>query len=178
MATSAPAKRYAKAVFDLALEQGVLRDVWEDLDSLDKLLHVSHDLVEVLTSPSLEVDRNELLTGLLEDQIADLTLNFILFLEEKARIDIIEEICHAFDDLYYDHQRIVKVTIVSAVGLDDGQLSKIEFALKAELRKEIESTVLIDPLLLGGFKLIIRDKVIDYSLLSHLNRIKHNIVHS
>ncbi len=178
MVTSAPAKRYARALFDLALEQGVTYDVWQDLDSLDKLLHQSHDLVEILTSPGLEIDRNELLRRLLDKQITDLTFQFILFLEEKARIDIIEEICHAFDDLYYESQGIVKVKIISAVCLDSDQINAAELALKSKLGKEIESDIATDPLLLGGFKLIIKDRVIDYSFLSNLNRIKHNIVYS
>ncbi len=178
MAISAPAKRYAKALFDLAIEDGDLYEIWKDLDSLDKLLDQSNDLVKVLASPSLDSDRNALLIALFKDQTTKLTFEFVQFLEEKSRINILQECCRAFDDLYYDHQGIVKVKIISAVPLDSSQLDATERALKAKLGKEIESDISIDPLLLGGFKLVIKDKVIDYSLRSNLNRIKHNIVHS
>ena len=177
MAKIKTAKRYAKALFEIALDTNTLDRVGDDLGSLISIIEGSVDLAHFLQDPLLSIDRKTaIFSTLLKDSLDPLTFRFILFLIEKKRIGLLQECCAAFDELFYQHKGILKVFIVSAKELNPSQLDSINSKLKAKFQKEIESHVSINSSLLGGFKIIVGDHVLDFSLECQLQKIKQNII--
>ena len=177
MAKTKTAKRYAKALFDLALETGRLDRIWGDLTSLSQIIQDSVELVHFLEDPLLSAHRKRsILIELFEDKLDRLTFQFIVFLVDKKRITLLQPCCTAFDDLYYKYKGILRVSIISAKPLSDKHTASIDNKLKEKFQKEIESCVIVDPKLLGGFRIIVGDQVLDFSLQTQLQRIKQNII--
>jgi len=173
------ARRYASALFEIACEHDIQEEVWQDLQSLAILIEQSPELADVIVNPLLGIDRKSaLLDSLFKGKINTLSYQFILFLEEKRRINLIAACCQAIDELYHDYKGIIRVNIISAIAMEPNQIAEIKKVLQNKFEKDIESQQHVDPSLLGGFKLIIGDKVIDFSLLSQLNRIKKRIINA
>ena len=171
------ARRYAKALFDLADDSNQLDRVWDDLKSLSSITKESAELAHFLQDPLLSTERKTVIfSTMLKDKLDALTLKFVLFLVEKKRIGLLQHCCTAFDDLYYLNRGILKVAIISAMEMGTDQINSIKQKLKEKFQKEIESHVSINPSLLGGFKVIVGDQVLDFTLETQLQRIKKNII--
>ena len=177
MAETKIARRYAKALFDLADDTHRLDRVWDDLKSLLSLTQESVELDHFLQDPLLSIERKtSIFSTMLRDKIDSLTFQFVLFLVEKKRIGLLEQCCIAFDELYYEFKGILKVAIISAKEMGSDEVESINQKLKANFDKEIESKVRVNPALLGGFRIIVGDQVLDFSLETQLQRIKKNII--
>ena len=179
MAKTKTARRYAKALFNLALDKDRLDRVWDDLESLHALIQESVELGHFLQDPLLSIERkSSIFSLLLKEKLNILSYQFVLFLAEKKRINLLKLCCVAFDELYHEHKGILKVSIISARKLNAGQLEAINDKLKENFQKEIKSSVAINPSLLGGVRIIVGDQVLDFSLETQLQRIKQNIINA
>lgn len=177
MKTGTAAKRYAKALFGLTRDQGHLDTVRGDLDSLRGLLEESADFRDFTESPLIPPEqRRDLVRQILGDRAHPQTLHFLLFLDEKERLDLLREICDMFEALYDEFNGIVKVEIISASVLNEAQIAAIEARLQARLDKQIQSTAALDPALLGGFKIRIGDTILDYSIETQLNTLRRRLL--
>ena len=173
------AKRYSSALFNTAEETNQIEAVRDELNSLGALLNETDELKEFFQNPLYSTEqRSQIIKSLFENKLGALTYKFILFLEKKKRLDLIQDICSTFNDLYFEKEGIVKATIVSAIELSNEQIASIKDQLNKKLNKKIETDNHTDPTLLGGFKVIVGDHVLDCSLATQLNRIKHNIINA
>ena len=179
MAALTVAKRYAKAMFELASEVKQLDPVHRDLQGLGELIRGSVEVVHFLEDPLMSAERRSaVLRSLFESKLEPVVFRFLLFLEEKKRLTLLESICSIFDELYHEHKGIVRVKIISTMPLTDDQLHQIETNLNRKCGKSVESEVVIDPSLLGGFRIVIEDEVLDFSLQTQLDRVKYSIINA
>jgi F-type H+-transporting ATPase subunit delta len=173
------AKRYAKAVFSLALERELLASVAQDLASIAELLAESEDFGGFFTDPTIEpVDRHAGIDALLKGKANDLTLQFLHFLVDKTRIVALPEICAAFDAMHDDHMGIQKVRVVSARPLADEQVTTLKERLSKRFERSIAATLEIDEDLIAGFIVIAGDLVLDYSIKTQLAGVRQRIINS
>ena len=177
MKTGTAAKRYAKALFGLTRDQGQLDTVRSDLVSLRGLLDESAEFRDFIESPLIPPEqRKDLLGQILGDTAHPKTHQFLLFLDEKGRLELLGGICDLFEALYDELNGIVKVDIISASGLNETQITAIEARLRARLDKQIQSTVALDPTVLGGFKVRIGDTILDYSIATQLKALRRRLL--
>ncbi len=177
MAESNVAKRYAKALFDLAIETNRLDAVCEDMRALRTILAQTPALARFLDDPLMKPERREvILRAIFESDLEALVFRFMLFLEAKHRMAILADTCSAVDALYDEHKGILKVSVISARELAADQVTAIEERLHQLTDKTIETRVTIDPALLGGFKVILGDRVLDFTLQRQLSNIKRKII--
>jgi F-type H+-transporting ATPase subunit delta len=170
-------KRYAKAVFSLALERELLAAVAEDLASIANLLAESEDFCGFFTDPTIEpFDRHAGIDALLKGKADDLTLQFLHFLVDKTRITALPEICAAFDAMYDDHMGIQKVRVVSARPLGDAQVAVLKERLSKRFERTVEAKLEIDEDLIAGFIVIVGDTVLDYSIKTQLAGVRQRII--
>jgi F-type H+-transporting ATPase subunit delta len=173
------ARRYARAVCDLASAQGVLGVVAKDLAGVAASFGNHPDLLDVLASPGFGRDeRKALLQRLLSRmQVHPTTVDFLLLVLEKGRIAALPEIClevRSYDDA---HRGRLRAEVRSAAPLD---ILTVE-ALKAQIRKstgkaEVAVTQVVDPALLGGIVTRIGDLVLDGSVRTRLLRMRQQLI--
>ena len=143
------------------------------------LLDQSKEFAYFIEHPLLTTEiRRSGLNQLLKNKVDPITLQFLLFLERKKRLSIVSIIAAEFDENYYDYKGIIKTTIICASALDPEQKNLIKARLEDKFNKKIETEEIIQPELLGGFKVIVGDRVLDFSLRTQLHRTKLNIINA
>ena len=171
------AKRYAQALFNLSEEKSDLEAVHRDLQALAEVIKGSEEFRLFLSAPVIPAHkREEVLKNIFEKKVAPLTVEFLLFLEKKRRLNLLDEIIGAFHELYRNAKDILPVDISSSVPLTAAQINTITHHLKLKMRKDVEPQVHVDPAMLGGIKIKIGYVVHDYSFSHQLEKFKKSLM--
>ena len=165
------ALRYAQALFDLCEEKKNTEKVQSDLEYLLSFLQSSKELRLLLKDPVITSSvRLKILTEVFKEKLNESTFLYLLFLENKGRIDLIETICIAFQKIYLEAKKVLRVKITSSIDLDEQQIKNICEHLQPKFQREMISQVFVDPEILGGLKIQIEDKIYDHTLRGQLER--------
>jgi F-type H+-transporting ATPase subunit delta len=166
------AVRYAKALKELALEQGVLEKVCEDMKLISSVCLNNHDFTVVLDSPIIKTDKKQaILKEIFDGKICNLTELFIQILVTKRRESYIEAIAIEFVKQFKEHKKILSAVVTTAFGLDEELRKKVLEVVKGNGDSEIELIEKINDTLLGGFTLQVGDKRIDASLSKQIRKL-------
>jgi F-type H+-transporting ATPase subunit delta len=166
--------RYAKALLDLAKEQGKLENVKGDVDNLI-IATSNRDLVLLLKSPIVsKMKKAGVLEALFGDGFEEMTLSFMDILLSKGREMYIPEIATEFLAQYKILNKISTVKVTSAQPMNDATLASIRAKLveSSDLAENIEIETEVDSSLIGGFKLEFNNRLYDASVAHRLNEMK------
>ncbi len=177
MLNRAVARRYSRALFDIATERGVI-------DQVDRELHLVVSMIEanpplravmndVLIAPAAKRD---LVSKLFQGKVSDITMSFILLVVRKRREAHFPEIYRAFLDLANEARGIVEVEVRSAVPLDNTVLKGLENKLVARFGKRVQFQTQVAPELIGGLVVRVGDELMDGSVKTRLRRIRDRLV--
>lgn len=166
--------RYARALFDLALETGRLDAVRADVMSLRAAWIDSADLRRLATSPVIKTDDQKagLLAIAAKAKFDATTRNFLGLAAQNGRARDLPAVLAGFEKLYARHAGIVAAEVISARPLSATQLKSIQSALRQALGKDPETVVRVDPSILGGLKVKVGSKLFDASLKTKLDQMK------
>ncbi len=169
------AKVYAKSLFELAMDAGGSDKLVEIADELEQICELAREDKKInlfLSSPVVDVTaRGKTLSAIFTNSITDLTLRFLLVLNNKGRLDRLESIETAFDQLVQEEFGRVEVDVITPVAIDTDSLATIKEKIHAALGKEPVIHPYVDAGLLGGIKLRIGDQLIDGSLQTRLRNL-------
>lgn len=174
MITNAISRRYARALVQLAAEEGKVEAFQVELGRVESALSASPELCQVLTNPAYG---NEAKRDILKDLAAKLGLsvtvsNFILLLLDRGRILYLSQVVASYGLLADEISGIIRPELVSALPLEESQVDAIRTSLAKSTGKKVELTVSVDPSLIGGVVTKIGDKVYDGSVRTQLSRIE------
>jgi len=174
VANTAQAKRYAQAIFLIALEKQD-QDRWsEDLSALSELEHADA-VVKALETPNLlPDDRGRLLRGRYPS-IGPLAVNLVNLLVERRRIALLPQISAEYRRLLDRHKGIQRAEVVTAVSLTDEDRAQIERSLSEVTGKKVVITSKVDPSVIGGLIARFDGKLLDGSTKSRLEALKKQI---
>ena len=172
--SSGVAGRYAKALFELALEREALDQVAADLTRFNAALDASEDLARLVKSPvfSAEAQGRALAAVLEKLEIEGLTRNFLLLTAKNRRLFATLDMSQAFRAMLARHRGETSATVTAASKLTETQLTALQRALKAALGKEVMLEERVDASLLGGLVVKVGSRMIDSSLRTRLNSLK------
>jgi F-type H+-transporting ATPase subunit delta len=177
MARSAAARRYAKALFELAKESGRVAEIGGELASIGDLLEGNPELHNVLFRPLHPVaQRRAVLDGVTERLGASPTVRsfFSLLIDQRRLVDF-PAIRDEFERLASEDAGLRRAEIISTGALRDDQLERLRRALATRTGGEVEITVRVDPSLLGGVIAKVGDLVFDGSLRTQLRQLRANL---
>ena len=166
--------RYALALFDLAVESGVVDGVRQDLNDLSAMIIESADLRRVLSSPAFSSEDKAKALGAIAKQAGfqPVTLKFLGFLAENRRASQLPAVIASFRKLDDKRRGVVAATVTTAVPLTDAQRQGLAAALSQALGKAPEITTAVDPSILGGVKVRVGSRLYDASLKTRLDSLK------
>lgn len=171
------ARRYARALFEVALKHGQLEQTSEELANLRRLMRDSKELRRFFYTPLISRDHKSLrLRQVLSERILPSVMRLIELLIEKRRENLFEAICDEFEKLKEAYLQVERATITSAVPLDETQQAALVRALERRMGKKILPTFKVDPSLIGGVRVRVGDYQIDGSLRGALDRLRENIM--
>jgi len=172
---SGMAGRYATALFELALEEHATDAVRADLDRFDALLNESPDLLRVVRSPVFSADEQlKSLTAVLDKAgITGIAANFLKVLTANRRLFAARDVIRGYRQLVARHKGEVTAEVTLAERPKDVHLAAIKNALKAVTQQDVQVNVKIDPSIIGGLIVKLGSRMVDSSLRTKLNSIKH-----
>jgi len=171
----AAAKRYARAVFELAREEGQV-EVWAERLARVAAVLSTLELRRVLDNPTISVEqRQEAVAVVLGDQADDQTLNLARLLVESGRVDQVEAIAQEYSLLEDESAGRIRVSASSAVELTDAEKRRLADELSARMGKEVRLTTHVVPAILGGLVVQTGDRVIDASVATRLQQLRRRL---
>ncbi|MCB0807139.1 MAG: ATP synthase F1 subunit delta [Bacteroidales bacterium] len=157
--------RYAKALFQLAVELNKDEKVFEDAKLIATVCEQNREFLLMLRSPVIkEKIKISVISEIFKNKIDDITLKFLKIITKNRREGLIPEIAGQVISVYKDYKNIVSATITSASELDNESREKILNLLKKHTHAEIELSEKVEEELIGGFILSFKDKQYDASL--------------
>ena len=174
---SSRARRYARALAEVAAEEGREARIQEDLDSFGAALQASPELVETLTNPAIPFAPKrrivEELAGPLS--LVEITVNFILVLLENGRIGEYDEYVEGFTDVMDQRAGVVRGVVTSARGLGSEVRSRLEQVLSEISRARVRLSYEEDESLIGGLRIQVGSVIYDGSIRTQLEEVRRRI---
>ena len=172
---SGMAGRYATALFELALDAKSVDAVKGDLEKFDALVADSADLRRLVRSPVFGAEEQGKALGavLAKADIGGLAANFLKLVTANRRLFAVRDMIRDFRKLVARWKGEVSADLTVAEKLSDQRLSELKDALKSVTGKDAQIHVKVDPAIIGGLVLKLGSRMVDSSLRTKLNAIKH-----
>lgn len=173
----AAARRYARALLEVALAGGNPGQLRTELQQASELLGSSAELMRALTHPALGAERRQRLVHALFGGRGSELLNRLLgVLAEKDRIVLLPTVAAAFARVWNEHQGVVSADAVSALPLDEAQLGALGAALRQATGGAVELRARVDPGVLGGLVVTMGGRTYDGSVRAQLAQLRVRLV--
>ncbi len=167
---------YASAIFEVAKAEGALDEVEDQLFRFARLLEGSDELRTTLTDAALPPERRQ---GIVEDLLGGkaepITTALISFVVGAGRAKDLPAMIDRLVERAAAERRHVVAQVRSAVELDQDQRTRLAEALSANLGKEVEVKVIVDPSVLGGLSARVGDTVIDGTVRHRLDQLRESL---
>jgi len=172
------ARRYAKALVNLAENEKDLDNTGKHLNSITEVYKENLELRQVLSDTKVSSGiKLEILKDVLSKiKVSKLVDTFSRYLLAKRRIDFLPDIERAFNLLLQEKLGRIEANVTTASELPKDTVKKLVDAISSYSGKEIEVNVAIDPSIIGGIVTRIGSTVIDGSIQTYLNQIRKSII--
>jgi F-type H+-transporting ATPase subunit delta len=169
------AQVYARALFEVAKEQGKLDVAREQLGQFADALNDNRDLAVFLFSPyfSTEEKKDGLHKAVVDADPA--ILNFLESLLERHRMPAIFRIRSEFERLWDEENQLLPVQVTSAVELDESTVASIGDRIGEQTGRKVQLTSKVDPDILGGIVLRVGNSILDASIKHRLDQLRKHV---
>ena len=172
--TSSAARRYARAIFDLAQEDG-RGDEWRQrLAVLGEVL-TDETVADVLTNPTIPIGARMDLISDRSNGLDGESINLAKLLIESKRVREINAILDEYERLADEAAGRVRATVTTAIELTPRDRERVADELSKRLGKEVKLQVEVDPTILGGLKLQYGDHLVDASVATRLEQLRRRL---
>jgi F-type H+-transporting ATPase subunit delta len=166
---------YARALFEVAKDGGVLDRVHQELDEFADALETDRNLQVFLFSPYFSSEeKTDGVTRIVTDA-DERFVNFLELLAERHRMPAIFRIRRAFDSMWAEENRLLPVTVTSAVELDEGLVNDIGRRIEEQTGRQVELSSNVDPDVLGGLQVRVGNMVLDATVRNRLEQLRKQV---
>lgn len=172
---SGMAGRYATALFELARETNAIDAVKADLERFDTLVAENPDLNRLVRSPVFSAaEQLQALSAVLDRAgIGGLAAKFLKLVTMNRRLFAARDMVRGYRELVALHKGEATAEVTVAERLKDDHVAALKSALKAVSGKDVDLAVKIDPAIIGGLVVKLGSRMVDTSLRTKLNAIRH-----
>ena len=179
MSLRTSANRYAKALFDVALqEKADLAKIGQDLSEISELISENTELKGAVERAGVPDASRQAVMEQVADKLgaAPQVKKLLVMLTQSRKLDRVAHIAEAYREQLLSHQNIVRAEVTSAAPLSPEKTKALEESLSKVTGKKVELTVSVDPGLLGGVVATIGSTVYDGSVKTQLQRLRQELV--
>jgi F-type H+-transporting ATPase subunit delta len=171
------ARRYARALIDVAVQQGDPEALRGELREATALLAAQAELRAALLHPALSSEgKRRLAEAVWGGRASTVMARLMALLAERSRIALLPAIEESFGALWNAHRGALTAEAVSAAALDDGQKRALLETLRRATGKEVELQAATDPALLGGLVVKMAGRTYDGSVRGRLKSLRERLV--
>jgi F-type H+-transporting ATPase subunit delta len=176
---SPTAFNYARSLLELANESQQAEAIADELRGIRQIVDANHAFALYLADPAIgHAERGAAIVRIFGGRVSKLTIDFLGVLNEKGRLNIIDEIVGAYESLLEDQLSKVEVDITVAQRLDDQQLEDVRQRIGQALKRDAVVHQYVDESIIGGMLLRVQDQLIDASVRYQLQSIKDRMMAS
>ena len=171
------AKRYATALFNVAARDKKLDAVEKDLDLFIGFVHGNPELRSAWESPLLPHERkNAVVDRILSASADPLTISFLKLLVDKGREEVLETARLDLRTLADAERKLVRAEAIFAVEPTKAEQTALAKSLQERTGDRVELTYRVDPSILGGVVVRMRDTILDGSVRGTLERLRDRLL--
>ena len=164
---------WAAGIFEVAKAEDALDDVAGELFELSHVLTRSDELRKTLSDASLPAEKRQaIVEDLLGDRASPLTAAIVSFVVAAGRARELGSVAERLVERAASERQHVVAEVRSAVPLSGDQRERLAEALSANLDKQVEVRVIVDPSVLGGLSARVGDIVIDGTVRRRLDQLR------
>lgn len=165
--------RYAKSLFQLAIERGELDKAYADMLLLQQTINENNDLANMLKSPIIKPgSKEEIMRLIFGEKIGELCAAFLYLIIRKKREMHIPQIARSFTNLYLENNGIEEALLITAFKPDEDFRNKIIQLVEKKSHQKVQLEERIDPSVIGGFILRFGNREIDTSVSSEFRLLR------
>jgi F-type H+-transporting ATPase subunit delta len=169
------AEVYSRSLFEVAKEQGDLDRVHDELGQFADALNEDNDLRVFFFSPYFSsTEKKEGISKLIDDANESF-IRFLELLAERHRMPAIFRIRRGFDKLWREENKLLPVTVTSAVELDSELVEGIGRKIEEQTGQKVELSSRVSPDVLGGIVLQVGNMVLDASVRNRLEQLRKSV---
>ena len=167
-------RRYAKALYKFAVENGDSQEIYEILKSLSFRYAAIDELKRAVLNPEIsDEEKGSYMLKLVGGKSGSSLDKFLLLCVRNNRAEYLQKISLAYVALYREAHEIAHVVITTAAPMPDEEISAITDIVKRRLgAMTLEIEKVVDADLIGGFTVKINGLVLDASVKRELNELR------
>lgn len=173
-------RRYASALLEYANSKDAAGQTYTDAVALTTALSSISNCRQILSDPSvLQHDKYRYLVNIITGvcgQVSSVMDSFIVLLSKEKRSELFGDILHNYIELYRLKHNIVSVSLISAQPVGDIAKKRIETIINPSGNLTVEWSEKVDTSLIGGFRLLLDDRLMDASVQTRLDKIKKLLI--
>lgn len=171
------AKRYAKALFDVARERNKVADVERELQAIADALQANPDYVKLLEHPDIGAAvKATMLKEAFGANVSEEVLSTLQLLVQRGRESILRELVSKYSEIANDALGQAHAKVYTPKPLSEAESDQIIAAFGQITGKKIRIESFVDPSLLGGLQVRIGDRLYDGSLSGKLQKLEKSLV--
>jgi F-type H+-transporting ATPase subunit delta len=166
---------YARSLFEVAQEQDKLDTIREELGEFADALDGNRELQVFFFSPYFSTAEKE--DGL-DRTVSDadpILVNFLKLLIENHRMPVIFRVRRIVDGLWREENKLLPVTVTSAVELDQATVSQIGDRISEQTGRKVELSAVVEPDILGGLVVRVGNSILDASIRNRLEQLRKQV---
>jgi F-type H+-transporting ATPase subunit delta len=169
------ARVYADALFEIAKEKGKLDTIRDQLGRVADALERDRELAVFFFSPYFSTaEKRDGIARAVVDAEPELT-NFLELLVEKRRMPVIFHIRRLFDEMWAEENKLLEVTLTSAVELDPEIVRRVGEEIERQTDRKVQLQSRVDEQLVGGLVLQVGNMVLDGSIRNRLEKLRKEV---
>ena len=169
------AEVYSRALFEVAKDGDVLDRVHDELGEFADALDQNRELQVFLFSPYFSSEeKKDGVTRIVTDADERL-VNFLQLLAERHRMPALFRIRRSFDSMWAEENKLLPVTVTSAVELDESLVQDIGKSIEEQTGRSVELSSNVDPDVLGGLQVRVGNMVLDATVRNRLEQLRKQV---
>src|SRR3954449_10093388 len=166
---------YARSLFEVAKERDKLDVVREQIGAFADALDDSRELQVFFFSPYFSTAEKQDGLDRAITEADETVVNFLKLLIENHRTPVIFRVRREYDQLWRQENKLLPVTVTSAVELDAATVRQIGDRIADQTSRKIELSAVVDPEILGGIVVRVGNSILDASIRNRLEQLRKQV---
>ena len=164
------ARPYAEALYKATSRDLNGAAVW--VDALSAIAQ-NEQLQQFADSPKATTDQIvDLISGVAKTALPDAAKNFLRTVVENGRLNALPEMAAQFRALKNAQSGSSDAVVHSAFPIDGAALADLATTLEKQFKRKLNLSVVLEPELIGGIRVVVGDEVLDTSVKARLEQMR------
>lgn len=173
------AKRYAKALFEIAQEKGKIAEYEADLKLIVDAIRENVELGSILSQPNIDIQRKtDLINAIFQGKVSDDVVQTLKLLVTRRREGILSTLLMDYIQISNDVLGQANAIVYTPFAISDAQQQEIATEFSKITGKTVRVEIVIEPSLLGGIQVRIGNRLYDASFSGKLDRLRKAMISS